>query len=85
VTTYFTFEVEETTSPPERFRILRPYEVESIDLVNEAARLFYFGKKGWEEPWPLTFTIRTVTGTVVIRAHVFILSAQPHFDIIRIP
>ncbi len=79
---FFTFGIDELQLPPERFRVLHPRTCDQISLVAEAARLFYFGRGGWQEAWPLTFTIKTESGAVVIRAHVYILSSQPHFDVV---
>ena len=78
----FRFSIEELHTEKESFTILHPYDKTAYDIVEEAARLFYYGKSGWKEGWPLTFVIETMSGIVVARAHVFIMSSVPHFEVI---
>jgi hypothetical protein len=44
--------------------------------------LFYFGRAGFEEGWPLTFTLLNSNNLFIAKAHVFILSGLPTFDVI---
>lgn len=81
-TNQFRFSIEELHNEKESFTIAHPYDKTAYDIVEEAARLFYYGKSGWEEGWPLTFVIETMSGVVVARAHVFIGSALPHFEVV---
>jgi hypothetical protein len=78
----YRFSVEEINSEKEAFNVLYPDDKTEYDIVEEAARLFYYGKSGWKEGWPLTFAIETMEGRVIIRAHVFIGSSLPHFIVI---
>jgi hypothetical protein len=78
----FRFSIEELHTEAETFTVIHPYEKDEYDIVGEAARLFYYGKSGWKEGWPLTFNVESVNGIHIARASVFILSAYPHFDVI---
>lgn len=78
----YRFRIEELASEPETFIVLYPYEKTAHDIVLEAARLFYYGKKGWAEGWPLTFVIETIQGATIIRSHVFVVSPTPDFDVV---
>jgi hypothetical protein len=80
----YKFSVEELETDTESFAILHPYKKDVYDIVEEAARLFYYGKSGWTHSWPLTFVIHTNNNTYVTRASVFILSSIPSFDVILI-
>jgi hypothetical protein len=76
------FSVEEVQSEREMFTILHPHGKTVYDLAEEAARLFYYGKSGWKEIWPLTFVIESTKGVLVTRAHVYIVSSVPDFEVI---
>ena len=78
----YRFSIEEINSEKETFNVLYPYDKTDYEIVEEAARLFYYGKSGWKEGWPLTFVIETMDGSVIIRAYVFLGSSLPHFIVI---
>jgi hypothetical protein len=52
------------------------------EIVEEAVKLFYYGKSGWMEAWPLTFVIYNSKDKILARACVYILSGTPTFDVI---
>jgi hypothetical protein len=68
----------------ESFQVMHHLEKDHFDLIEEAARLFYFGKSGWLEAWPLTFSVYTSSGLHIKSANVFILSGTPSFDVIPV-
>jgi hypothetical protein len=79
---HYKFSILELASDFERFSILHPYDKTIEDIVEEAAKLFYYGKCGWEEAWPLTFVIHTLDDNFLVKASVFILYDTPTFDVI---
>lgn len=78
----FRYKVLETNSEWDTFTVLQQESKDVYDVVNEAARLYYFGRAGWMEAWPLTFVVESESGAYVAKAFVFILSAKPDFDVI---
>lgn len=59
------------------------HSVESTEtIIENAAMVLFYGAGGWDEAWPLTFYLYTENGAPVVTAEVFILSAEPHFDVI---
>lgn len=78
----YLFYIEELCTEREKFGVLHPWDKDPEDIVEEAARLFYYGKAGWKEAWPLTFVIESLKGLRIAKAHVFILSSQPKFEAI---
>lgn len=78
----YKFSVEELSNDFEQFTVLCPLEKDVYEIVEESARLFYYGKSGWKQGWPLTFIIRTLNNLPVAKASVFILSSKPNFDVI---
>lgn len=60
--------------------------VHSLDctetIIESAAMVLFYGAGGWQEAWPLTFYLYTENGTPIATAEVFIISAEPHFDVI---
>jgi len=80
----YKFSVKELETEFETFTVLHPYEKDVYDIVEEAARLFYYGRSGWSTAWPLTFTLHTNNNVRVAKASVFILSAKPEFDVVLI-
>ena len=59
------------------------HSVDCIEtIIENAAMVLFYGAGGWEEAWPLKFYLYTENGAPVATAEVFILSAQPHFDVI---
>jgi len=80
----YKFSVKELETEFETFTVLHPYEKTVYDIVEEAARLFYYGKSGWSTGWPLTFILHTNNDISVAKASVFILSSRPKFDVVLI-
>ena len=78
----FNFVVDELKTKPEAFTVLQHTEKDVYQIIEEAAKLFYFGRAGFQEGWPLTFTLLNSNGLFIAKAHVFILSALPTFDVI---
>ena len=78
----FNFVVDELETEPEPFTVLQHTEKDVYQIIEEAARKFYFGRAGFEEGWPLTFTLLNSNNLFIATAHVFILSAIPTFDVI---
>ena len=78
----YRFWIEELQTEPETFSVLHYWDKDEYDIVGEAARLFYYGKSGWKEGWPLTFVIENLEAKTLARAYVFILSAKPDFEVI---
>jgi hypothetical protein len=78
----FYFSVEEVQGERETFTISHPHGKTVYDLAAEAARLFYYGRSGWREAWPLTFVIESMEGVLIVRAHVYIISSVPDFEVI---
>lgn len=72
----YKFKVDELNSDWQTFCIPHSTEKTIYDIVQEAARLFYFGLGGWQESWPLTFTIKDLNETLVTKSSVFILSTD---------
>ena len=82
MTSKFRFRVLETEADWETFIVLQQEAKDIYDIVQEAAWLYYFGRSGWVEAWPLTFVVESESGAHVAKAFVFILSAKPDFDVI---
>lgn len=78
----YSFSIEELQTEPESFSVLYHTEKDVYEIIEEAVKLFYFGKSGWMEGWPLTFVIYDSKGKTIARAYVFVLSAIPTFDVI---
>jgi hypothetical protein len=78
----FQYKILETESDWDTFTILRPEVNDIYDIIQEAARLYYFGRAGWMEAWPLTFLVRSESGLHLAKAFVFVLSPTPNFDVI---
>jgi hypothetical protein len=58
------------------------YWEDVYEIIEEAVKLFYFGKSGWKEGWPLTFVIYDSRGKSIARAYVFVMCSTPTFDVI---
>ena len=80
----YSFSIEELQTEPETFSVLYHTEKDVYQIIGEAVKLFYYGKSGWMEGWPLTFTLRDANGKFIAKAYVFILSAAPTFDVILV-
>jgi hypothetical protein len=78
----YKYKIEEIDSDWEVFTVLHPKRKDIYDIAEEAARLYYYGRSGWAESWPLTFVIRTVSDMFVAKAFVFVCSATPDFDVV---
>jgi hypothetical protein len=78
----YRFYIEEVQSDKETFTIIHPHSKTVYDIVEEAARLYYYGMRGWEEAWPLTFVIESMKGVLIVKAHVYIVSGVPDFEVI---
>ena len=78
----YKFSVAELQTEPESFTVLHHTEKDVYEIVEEAAKLFYYGKSGWVESWPLTFTIYNSQEKPIAKACVYILSGTPTFDVI---
>ena len=78
----FQYRVLETDSDWDTFTILQPEVNDIYDIIQEAARLYYFGRAGWMEAWPLTFLVQSESGLNLAEALVFVLSTTPDFDVI---
>jgi len=78
----YKYRVEEIRSDWEVFTVLYPKTKNIYDIAEEAARLYYYGRSGWEEAWPLTFVIRTSGDVFVAKAFVFVCSSAPDFDVV---
>ena len=78
----YKFSVIELQTEPESFSVLHYTEKDVYEIVEEAVKLFYYGKSGWTECWPLTFVIYNSKDKVIARACVYILSSIPTFDVI---
>ncbi len=78
----YRFSIEEIDSDRETFNVLYPFSKTASEIVEEAARLFYYGKAGHQEAWPLTFVIETMAGDIIARAYVFIKSSLPDFEVV---
>ena len=78
----YKFSVTELQTEPESFSVLHHTEKDVYEIIEEAVKLFYYGKSGWMEGWPLTFVIYDARGKSIARAYVFVMSATPTFDVI---
>ena len=78
----YKFSVAELQTEPETFTVLHHTEKDVYEIVEEAVKLFYYGKSGWTESWPLTFTIYNSQEKPIAKACVYILSGIPTFDVI---
>ena len=78
----YSFSIEELQTEPESFSVLYHTEKNVYQIIEEAVKLFYYGKSGWMEGWPLTFVLRDAKGMIIARAYVFVMSAAPTFDVI---
>ena len=78
----YKFSVTELQTEPESFLVLYHTEKDVYQIIEEAVKLFYYGKSGWMEGWPLTFVIYDARGKSIARAYVFVMSATPTFDVI---
>ena len=78
----YQFKIEEEQTEWQSYNVLHHSEKDIYDIVDEAARLYFYGLGGWQVGWPLTFQIRTESGIPVVRASVFILTGIPDFEVI---
>ena len=78
----YKFSVAELQTEPESFSVLHHTEKDVYEIIEEAVKLFYYGKSGWMEAWPLTFVIYNSKDKIIARACVYILSSIPTFDVI---
>ena len=76
------YRVVETQTNWDTFTVLQSDKKDLYDTILEAAQLYYFGRAGWQESWPLTFKIESLSGSQVAEALVFIMSGEPSFEII---
>jgi hypothetical protein len=77
----FKFSIEEVCYGPEEFLVPFEYQ-EYYCVMEEAAKIFYYARQGFEESWPLTFVIYSEEDVRLGRSYIFLLSALPHFDVI---
>lgn len=54
------------------------------DLMEEAAKVTYFGMGAWEEAWPLRFLLFSESGMTIATAEIFIMSSEPEFSAVVI-
>ena len=54
------------------------------DIMEEAARVIYYGMAAWEEAWPLRFLMFSESGIPIATAEMFIMSSKPEFSAIII-
>jgi hypothetical protein len=80
----FSFSIKELQTEPETFSVLYHTEKDVYEIIEEAVKLFYYGKSGWMEAWPLTFTVYNSKGMFIAEAYVFVMSATPTFDVILV-
>jgi hypothetical protein len=80
----YSFSIEELQTEPESFSVLYHTEKNVYEIIEEAVKLFYYGKSGWMEGWPLTFVLYDSNRIRIARAYVFVLSAVPTFDVIMV-
>jgi len=80
----FRFRVRELGTEWESFTVLQPRNKTTSEIVEEAARIFFYGRAGWKEGWPLTFDLQTLDGIKISTASVFVLSSEPRFEAIEI-
>ena len=78
----YIFTIKERPDIKERFLIPDAKQMDHESIIEEAAKIFYYAKQGFEEAWPLTFLLQDENDAYVSRAHVFILSGLPHFEVI---
>lgn len=77
--TYYIEEVQKTYS----FNVTELFKTQDLSIAEEAARIFYFIKQGWEQAWPLTFHLYDEK-KLIGKYHIFILSSLPKFDVIPV-
>ena len=78
----YSFSIEELQTEPESFLVLYHTEKDVYQIIEEAVKLFYYGKSGWKEGWPLTFVLYNSNRIRIARAYVFVMSGTPTFDVI---
>ena len=78
----YKFSIVELQTEPESFTVLHHTEKDVYEIIEEAAKLFYYGKSGWLEGWPLTFVLHSFNGAFVAKAYVFVMSATPTFEVV---
>jgi hypothetical protein len=77
----YKFSVEELRSDFESFMVLKNIK-DVHEIIEEAVKLVYYYKSGWDMIWPLTFILHDENDKFIARASVFILSNIPTFDVI---
>jgi hypothetical protein len=77
----YKFSIIENKREPEAFQV--PTD-DYYYVMEEAAKLYYYARQGFEEIWPLTFIIHSETDEELGKAIIFLLSALPHFDVIPV-
>jgi hypothetical protein len=78
----YSFSIEELQTEPESFSVLYHTEKDVYQIIEEAVKLFYYGKSGWKTGWPLTFVLYNSNRIRIARAYVFVMSGTPTFDVI---
>ena len=78
----FIFKIKERPDIKERFLIPPAKQQDYETIIMEAVRIFYYAKQGFEEAWPLTFILHDENEMFLSRAHVFIMSGLPDFEVI---
>jgi hypothetical protein len=78
----YKYKVEEVDGDWESFTVLYPKRKDVYEIAEEAARLFYYGRSGWMQAWPLTLLIRSAKDAFVAKAFVFVCSSTPEFDVV---
>lgn len=74
----FRFKVDEGEgSGSHEFKVARPRSKTVEDIIGEAASIYYWGMGGWQQAWPLTFTLETIGGLQIATASVFNLTSSP--------
>lgn len=76
------FQITTFEHKPEQFNVPEKIKDDIYSIVEEAAKIYFWGLGGWSQVWPLDFLITTDSGEVIGEFIVWILSAEPEFDVV---
>lgn len=79
---HFKFSIIELDLKLQSFSLEQDSPANIIEVIGEAAKLFFYAKEGYKEAWPLTFFLYDENCELISKANVFVLAALPRFDII---
>lgn len=78
----YKFSIIENGREPEGFEVPLGNHQDYYYVFQEAAKIYYYARQGFEEIWPLTFILHSENNEELGRGIIFLMSSIPHFDVI---